>query len=118
RVLPIITMPAGVVSWWRAENNALDSIGTNNGTLSNGVSFAAGEVGQAFLFNNTNQEVKVFASPSLNVGAGNGLSLEMWIKPSDAVNPRPLAEWNDGTNYGTHFWINVANGGPGSLYAN
>jgi hypothetical protein len=116
-VVPVAVMPPGLVSWWRAENNALDAVGTNHGTLSNGVSFAAGEVGQAFLFNNTNQDVKVFASPSLNVGAGNGLSIEMWIKPTDLVNPRPLAEWNDGSTYGAHFWIN-ASGGPGSLYAN
>jgi len=117
-VVPVAVMPPGMVSWWRAENNALDAVGTNHGTLSNGVSFAAGEVGQAFLFNAANQEVKVFASPSLNVGAGSGLTVEMWIKPADLVNPRPLAEWNDGVNYGTHFWINVSGGSPGGLYAN
>src|SRR5580765_449143 len=44
------TMPAGAVAWWRAENNALDSLGSHHGTLQNGATFATGEVGQAFSF--------------------------------------------------------------------
>src|SRR5207302_11014825 len=43
-------IPAGVVSWWRAENNASDAIGNNNGALVNGVTFTTGEVGQGFIF--------------------------------------------------------------------
>jgi hypothetical protein len=117
-------MPAGIVSWWRAENDALDSIGANNGTLSNGVTFAAGEVGQAFSFSGAlNQQVKLAGSPSLNVGTGSGLTIEAWIKPSNITNQMPLVEWNDGstTGWGSHFWINVGfsgQGGPGCLYAN
>ncbi len=41
---------SGLVSWWAAEGNALDSFGTNNGMLAGGVSFTNGEVGQAFQF--------------------------------------------------------------------
>src|SRR5260221_5223137 len=113
--------PAGMVAWWRAENNALDALGANPGFLSNGVAFAAGQIGQAFQFSGANQEVKVFASPSLNVGAGSGLTIEEWIKPADLLTQRPLAEWNDGSTWGSHFWINVAFsglGGPGCIYAN
>src|ERR1035441_2969639 len=47
--------PAGLVSWWAAEGNALDSVGTNNGVLVNGAGFGAGEVGQAFLFDGNTQ---------------------------------------------------------------
>ncbi|HLX68957.1 MAG TPA: hypothetical protein VKV04_04940, partial [Verrucomicrobiae bacterium] len=39
--------PSGLVGWWRAEGNALDSIGGNNGVITGAVSFASGEVGQA-----------------------------------------------------------------------
>jgi hypothetical protein len=35
-------MPAGLVSWWKANGNADDSAGTNNGTIQGGVTFAAG----------------------------------------------------------------------------
>ena len=46
--------PSGLVAWWQGEGNANDSIGTNNGTLMGGVSFAAGEVVKAFKFNGSN----------------------------------------------------------------
>ncbi|HJT81552.1 MAG TPA: LamG-like jellyroll fold domain-containing protein, partial [Chthoniobacterales bacterium] len=116
-------VPAGVVSWWRAENDALDAIGNNNGALVNGVTFATGEVGQAFNFNAATQQVKVNASPTLNVGTGSGLTVEAWIKPTD-LTERPIAEWNSATSstsWGAHFWTNVSFsglGGPGCLYAN
>src|SRR5262245_26837636 len=53
-VAPVcVPPPAGIVSWWRGEGNAFDVIGGNDGTLQNGVSFAAGEVGQDFSFDGT-----------------------------------------------------------------
>ncbi len=41
----------GLVSWYKADGDALDSVGSNNGALEAGVGFAPGEVGSAFLFN-------------------------------------------------------------------
>jgi hypothetical protein len=47
--------PSGLVSWWKGEGNATDSVGTNNGALSpSGASYAPGLVGQAFRFDGTN----------------------------------------------------------------
>src|SRR5256885_8961033 len=43
-------VPAGTVSWWKAEGNALDSAGSNLGALNGGVTFGAGRVGRAFVF--------------------------------------------------------------------
>src|SRR4051812_37531048 len=42
--------PAGLLSWWRAEGNTSDAVGTNHGTIVGGVGFGTGEVGQAFYF--------------------------------------------------------------------
>ena len=42
--------PAGLVGWWRGENDATDSVGTNNASPSGGVTFAPGKVGHAFRF--------------------------------------------------------------------
>ena len=111
---------SGLVSWWRGEGTASDFAGNNNGVLEGGVAFAAGEVGQAFKFNGTNADVRIPASGSLNVGAGDGLTIETWVDPADVSTERPLVEWNSGI-FGSHFWIAVASqgkGGPGSLYAN
>ena len=43
--------PSGIVAWLPGDGNANDIIGGNNGTLEAGVTFAPGEVGQAFKFN-------------------------------------------------------------------
>jgi hypothetical protein len=113
--------PSGLVSWWGAEGNATDWIGTNNGTLIGGLTFTNGEVGQAFQFDGTSGYVSVPASTSLDVGQGQGLTIETWINPADA-QLRPLVEWNNGSGgYGVHFWINQPTpfgSGPGCLYAN
>ncbi len=42
--------PSGMISWWKGEQNVMDSIGKNNGKLMGGVSYASGESGIGFLF--------------------------------------------------------------------
>ena len=37
--------PTGLVGWWRAEANALDQAGTNNGTVIGNTTYGAGRVG-------------------------------------------------------------------------
>src|SRR5262249_19578593 len=50
----------------------------NNGTLQNGATFAAGEVGQAFSFDGTNQFVNVGDQPNLENMAQ--LTVDAWVK--------------------------------------
>jgi hypothetical protein len=110
--------PSGLVSWWPAEDNANDIVGTNNGILEGGASFGPGEVGQAFSFNNTNADVRIPASASLNVGTNNGFTVEAWVNPADVSKLHPLFEWNNGSGaFGVQFYISV-DSGPGSFYAN
>ena len=73
----------GLVSWWRAEGDAHDSIGNHNGTLVNGTGFATGKVGQAFSFNGSDQAVQIPYSPSL---INSNYSVETWINPQDQVD--------------------------------
>ncbi len=114
---------AGLVAWWPAEGNATDAVGTNNGVTLGGVSYAAGEVGQAFNFEQADSAVMVPASASLNVGSGSGFTLEAWINPTDVTQAHPLFEWNDSNWWGVHFHIapgqpSSGTPGPGQLYAN
>jgi subtilisin-like proprotein convertase family protein len=96
----------GIEGWWRGEGNASDSSDpendNNNGTLIGRFNFPAGEVGQAFEFEDpgntyqfagTNTYVQVPASASLNVGAGGGFTIEGWINPTNLTHPQPLVEW-------------------------
>jgi tetratricopeptide (TPR) repeat protein len=114
-------LPAGLVSWWAGEGNANDSTGANNGVLEGAVTFVPGKVGQAFSFDGTTADVRVPASPSLNVGAGNGMTIEAWIRPADLSAQRPVLEWNDGS-YGTLLYVSVylmgGGAGPGAFTAN
>ena len=95
-----------IAGWWRGEGNALDSSDpendNNNGTLIGRFNFPAGEVDQAFEFDEpgnayqfagTNAYVQVPGSTSLNVGAGAGFTLEGWINPTNLAQPQPLFEW-------------------------
>ena len=95
----------GIAGWWRGEGDATDSSfpeGGNNGSLIGHFNFPAGEVGQAFElqdvgqpmeFAGTNTYVQVPQSPSLDVGAGGGLTVEGWINPTNVAQQMPLVEW-------------------------
>lgn len=110
----------GLVSWWRAGNNANDSVGVNNGVGINGLGYAPGISGAAFSLDGIDDHVRVTASPSLNVGLGNGFTIGSWIKPTTLAQ-QDLVEWNNNAGFiGVHMTLSVPNlgGGAGSLWAN
>jgi len=113
-----VESPAGLVAWWPLDGNALDRIGTNDGTLVNGPTFIAGLVDQALSFDGVDDAVRIAPSSSLNVGLSDGLTIETWIHPADVSVQRPVVEWvnNDATVSGVHLWISVI--GAGSIFAN
>jgi serine/threonine protein kinase len=72
------SMPsAGLVSCWRAEGTATDSVGGASGTLYGGVTFAPGKVGQCFAFNGVRGGVKVPDVAALALT--HSLSIECWL---------------------------------------
>ena len=75
-----VQSPANLVSWYRAENNANDSIGANHGSFLGG-SFTAGKVGQSFNITAT-QVVGVPDNAPLDFA--NAFTIEMWVNPSAA----------------------------------
>jgi Concanavalin A-like lectin/glucanases superfamily/Immunoglobulin domain len=119
-----VSPPSGLVAWWRAEGNANDSGGTNNGTVLNGGGYTNGEVGQAFSLEGTNAGVEIPASSSLDVGTGNGMTIEGWINPSAINDERTIFEWNNGSQWGANFDFSTPPGagpygtGPGCLFVN
>src|SRR5262249_57727802 len=84
-----VAPPAGLVSWWTADNTPADLKGLNNATLTN-VTYAAGEVGQAFSFNGQNGWAALGdpASPAFT----GSFSIEGWVE----VNGLPT-NYNFGT---------------------
>ncbi|MGA2867684.1 MAG: LamG-like jellyroll fold domain-containing protein [Verrucomicrobiota bacterium] len=77
----------GMVGWWRAENNTLDTIGTNNGAWVGTSSYTNGEVDQAFNFNGPPGEswVQVPDAPALHFT--NAMTVEAWVKVRSYTAP-------------------------------
>jgi hypothetical protein len=74
------TPPTGMIAWYPGDGNANDLIGVNDGTLEGGATFVSGEVGQAFSFNGTNQDVSIGDPANLKVTTG--ITIDAWINPS------------------------------------
>ena len=72
--------PSGLVSWWRAEGDALDSGETNNGTLAGNTSFNTGRMGQEFVFDGSGDAVQVGNPSNLQ----QDFTIEAWIKRANA----------------------------------
>src|SRR5262245_12896944 len=116
----------GLVGWWQGNGNAADKLGLNPGTVLGGVTFEAGEVGQAFFMHAGVDGIKIPAAVGLDVGTGNGLTIEAWIKPKDVYHRNPLVEWNRGgttsTEWGAQLWLlqpgDFGLAAGGSLFAN
>jgi hypothetical protein len=77
--------PPGLVSWWRGEGTARDSIGRADGVLYHGVKFAAGKTGQCFAFDGVSSGINVPDVPALALT--NSLTIECWL----FVNRAPTA---------------------------
>src|SRR5438309_5838654 len=69
--------PAGLVSWWRGEGDALDQLGNNPGILVGNTSFGAGQVGRGFVFDGSGDGVQVGNPPSLQL---QDFTIEAWVK--------------------------------------
>ena len=70
-------VPPGLVSWWRGEGDASDTMGVHPGTAQGGLSYAAGQVGQAFVLNG--QDAAVALGNWFNL---QEFTLSLWVKPN------------------------------------
>jgi hypothetical protein len=101
----------GLVSWWPAESNAVDVVGSNTGVLLNGANFAPGKYGQAFNLNG-GAHVRIADNPSLHLT--NGLTIAAWVNPSYNSYPsQVISKWDvvplpqNQKSYGT--WLSSGN---------
>lgn len=69
--------PAGLVSWWPGDANALDAKSGNDGELMRSAAFSPGLVNQAFALTNE-AYVEVPNSETLHFTDNNPMSVEMW----------------------------------------
>jgi hypothetical protein len=69
--------PPGLVSLWSGEDNAIDSIGGNNGKLTGKVTYRKGRIGQAFVFDGGKEWVDLGNPASLQL---QDFTIATWIK--------------------------------------
>lgn len=76
--LPLRTRPT---HWWRGEDDAADSAGTNRLELVGGATYTTGRVGRAFHFPGGQPAAAVvIGAPSLNVARGDSFAFEAWLR--------------------------------------
>ena len=99
-----VLLPTNCVAWWRAEGNANDSVGANNGALMNGATSAAGKVGQGFSFDGADDFVEVPTATDLNLASGQGWAMEGWIKPEALTGTQFLAHKGSDISGVNPYW--------------
>ena len=82
-----IVVPTTPVAWWKADGNAQDAVGGNNGTVFGNVTYGPGRVGQAFVFDGVSSRVAVPDADSLKITGS--LTIDAWVN----VRSIPTALW-------------------------
>jgi len=72
-----VALPAGLVALWSAEGNALDSIGGHNGSIVGHLTYDAGRLGQAFVFDGGTERVDIGNAPDLQL---QDFTITTWVK--------------------------------------
>jgi hypothetical protein len=75
-------IPSGTISWWKADGNANDTLGSNNGTLTNGATIVSnGKSGSAFSFDGINDYVNIPNESNFDF-ANQQFTVDGWFKTS------------------------------------
>ncbi len=72
-------VPEGIAAWWRAEGDATDAAGDNDGTEMNGVGYGPGRVGRALDFDDAAAPDYVEVPHSASLDITGALSVEGWV---------------------------------------
>lgn len=82
-----VPAPSGLIAWWSSDGTTLDVVGTNNGVLQNGATYAPGIVGQAFSLDGIDDFVEIASSAALNFAPGSTGTIEFWFYRTKAASP-------------------------------
>jgi len=92
---PVPTPIPDILSWWQGEGAANDSVGSYDGALMSGVTFAPGKVGQAFRFDGVDDYVEIPDSPSWTLG-DQDFTIVLWVKFNEMQDRVPFIGHNEG----------------------
>jgi N-acetylneuraminic acid mutarotase len=98
-----VTSPSGIVSWWKGEGNAADAVDGNGGTLHGSATFAAGQVGQAFLLDGVSANVDFGNAPNLHVSTGD-FTVEAWVRFNAETGDMSIVDKMSASGVNTDGW--------------
>lgn len=82
----------GLVALWSGEGNGKDSVDSHDANLTD-MSFADGQVGQAFSLNGYSSWATIPADRAVNLTGAKGITVSAWIKPNNVDGFHPILEW-------------------------
>lgn len=118
-----------LVSYYKMENNVLDSVGANNGTAT-AITYASGIVGQTAVFNGSSSNINCGDSNDFSFGNGvadspfsivsfvkhNGIKIDNEIASKRSLSVREYAFYYNNTS--KEIILRVYSGGTNSIYKN
>ena len=97
--------PEGMISYWKGEDNAVDTVDSNHGTIY-GAAFTTGKIGRAFSFDGVDDYVDI--KNGALIANKNNSSVEAWIKWDGTMGERAI--YDESEAGGTVFRIRLVDG--------
>lgn len=114
-------LASGAAAWWSFDPGLTDGVAGIILSNTGGFGGEKAMVGNGYSFFNTNG-VQYLSAPAgvVNPGTGEGMTIEMWIKPWTLGVQQAVVEWNGGNGkVGANFFITIPLlGGVGSIFMN
>lgn len=105
---------SGLVSYWQANNNATDSVGSNHGTLYGDTTYATGKLNNAFSLDGAGDYIQVPDAAAFSFVSGvtdKPYSISLWYYPTSATATGGIV-CKDGSNTDTNReWCLYASNG-------
>lgn len=108
---PLILGRTGRIAWWRAELNARDAFGTNDG-VATGVSYGRRFDQRTFVFDGDQAVVEVPMSSGLKPRLHFGLTVSAWIRARPGQRERQVVVEQSGGTNGVGFALILRDGKP------
>jgi alpha-tubulin suppressor-like RCC1 family protein len=105
-----VPLPTGLTDLWSGEGSAADAVGTNNGTLTGGVTYGTAKVAQGFHFDGTGS---VSFGNSVGNFRTNDYTIEFWVRTTSTDAMDAIMEKWTGCGDPSKFVIRM--GYPGEL---
>ena len=104
------TIDDSIYAVWKADGNATDSVGSNNGTIMGGLTYSTGKIGSAFQFNGTNAYVRL-ADNSMNFTGDFTISAWVYMTSGGPQTILSNEYYNGTTMKGWGIYIDNAGSG-------